>query len=375
MDFMMNFENNQYNGEKQIRETLKQKQKFTEDVESETFKKKCEQRLFTQKVMPWSEVKKRSAMNPKWPWHHPAALDKLKEKLVYEDQWREDGNYIEKPPFPKPQTSVMIQLLNRNDDTGEAVLRLTPVYGDILLYEYGKEVSKGSMKVEEPKNFRTRELVVSFLCLDSKGQHEVGNPVVWENAINVKSRIFSQNNQKMVELVSAPEAPIRYTTDGSSPKTHGGSYNGPFPLPENTSLLLAVAEKNGIVSEIHKLDISGEEKAFEIDPEKPLTWMREHNPATTRESYELMRLIKKYHAKVYGVRATVSGANYVEMAFDPNFRVSGDNLEGSVEHLRSLLEEGQVSIRVEKTVFEKGQFFMDWIAEIKSEVKPDEVVQ
>ena len=60
----MQFKDNNYNGEKQIRDTLKAKQKFTEDITSETFRKKCEQRLLTQKVMPWSEVKKRAAMIP-----------------------------------------------------------------------------------------------------------------------------------------------------------------------------------------------------------------------------------------------------------------------------------------------------------------------
>src|SRR5215510_8027698 len=51
-DFLMQFTDNHYNGEKQIRDTLRAKQKFTEDIASEIFQKKCEQRLFTQKVMP-----------------------------------------------------------------------------------------------------------------------------------------------------------------------------------------------------------------------------------------------------------------------------------------------------------------------------------
>ncbi len=65
-DFLNAFTNNEYRGEKQIRDALKNKQKFTEDVTGDTFKKKCEQRLFTQQVMPWSEVKKRSAINTAW---------------------------------------------------------------------------------------------------------------------------------------------------------------------------------------------------------------------------------------------------------------------------------------------------------------------
>jgi Protein of unknown function (DUF499) len=101
-DFLMNFTDNCYNGEKQIRETLKEKQKFTDDISSDTFRNKCEQRLFTQKVMPWTEIKRRAAMNIRWQWHRMDALDRLKEDLVRKDQWREDGGYIEKPPFPQP---------------------------------------------------------------------------------------------------------------------------------------------------------------------------------------------------------------------------------------------------------------------------------
>jgi len=64
VDFIMAYKDNKYNGEEQVRETLKSKQKFTEDVSSDIFRQKCEARLFTQKVMPWSEVKKRAAVYP-----------------------------------------------------------------------------------------------------------------------------------------------------------------------------------------------------------------------------------------------------------------------------------------------------------------------
>ncbi len=376
MDFLMNFTDNRYNGEKQIRETLKQKQKFTEDVEGDSFRKKCEQRLFTQKVMPWSEIKKRAAMNTKWPWHHPDALDRLKDKLVHEDQWREDGAYVEKPPFPKPQTDVLVQLLSRDESDGTSMLRLTPVHGDKLFFEYGEGVTPGSMKIEDPKAFKVKELKVSFLCVDSNGLHENGSPVVWKNAITLKSRIFNQNNRKMVELVSAPEAPVRYTTDGSSPKTHGGVYDGPFELPEGASVVLAVAEKDGIVSEIHQLDIPEDsDDGATIDPERPLVWRKEHYPVTTRESYAIMGLMKKHKAEAFGVRAAVSGKHYVEMAFDPEFGVMGDKLESAVEHMRGLLSEGQVNIRMAKLKFEQGLHFMDWIAEIKGTVDPAEIQQ
>ena len=45
--------------------------KYTEEVSGETFRKKVEARLFTQKVMLWSEIKRRAAANPAWQWRHP----------------------------------------------------------------------------------------------------------------------------------------------------------------------------------------------------------------------------------------------------------------------------------------------------------------
>ena len=126
-DFLMNITDNNYNGEKQIREALKAKQKFTEDVTSETFRKKCEQRLFTQPTMLWSEVKKRAATNPMWQWHRTDALDV--QDLVRKEQWREAGGYVEKGPFPEPKTGVQVQEWSRDDETGKVTLKLTPFSG------------------------------------------------------------------------------------------------------------------------------------------------------------------------------------------------------------------------------------------------------
>jgi Protein of unknown function (DUF499) len=154
-DFLMHFSDNHYNGEKQIREALKSKQKFTEDISGDTFRKKCEQRLFTQKSMPWTEVKNRAAKNPQWQWHRMDALDALKTDLISKDQWREDGGYVEKPPFPKPDTEVRYQEIYRDDDTGEVTLKLTAVHGDRILYEVGATATASSQLVADPKNFKT----------------------------------------------------------------------------------------------------------------------------------------------------------------------------------------------------------------------------
>ena len=136
-DFLMKFEGNKYSGEQQVQDLLTGKMKFTDDVAGETFRKKCEQRLFTQQSMPWNEIKRRAATFPKWQWHRPDALDRLKEQCLHQDLWREEGGFVDKGPFPQPKTGILIKEQSRNDENGEAVLRITPVHGDTVYWEIG----------------------------------------------------------------------------------------------------------------------------------------------------------------------------------------------------------------------------------------------
>ena len=379
-DFLMTFTDNNYNGEKQIRETLKSKQKFTEDISSDSFRKKCEQRLFTQKVMLWSEVKKRAATNTVWQWHRTDALDLLKDDLIHKDQWREDGGYTEKPPFPKPQTEVRWQERQRNDDTGECTLTLSAVHGDTLYCEVGAPATTGSQIVSDPKNFRTSELEVSFLCVDSKGEHETGTLVTWRNRITVKSRTFGSGKDKVVELKAAPNVPISYTTDGSDPKISGGTYNEPFVVPPGTLCMLAVAGKLGVVSETHRLDIQwgeggGDSDGSKVDPELPATWKRENRPSTTKDSYEFLARLKKHQASVLGPRVTINGQSWVELSVDAKLAMNGEKMESAINSLRGLLADGEVEIEAESLSFPTGQNLLDWVAEVKTEIKREEVKQ
>lgn len=375
-DFLMNFTDNNYNGEKQIRETLKAKQKFTEDVTGETFRKKCEQRLFTQPTMLWSEVKKRAATNPTWQWHRTDALDLLKDDLVHREQWREAGGYVEKGPFPEPKTGVQIQEWSRDDETGKATLKLTALFGDTIHYEVGAAATPDSMKVPDPRMFQTSELTLSFVSVDSKGKHETGDPVAWRNRITIKSRTFQSGNEKMVELRAAPPVPIRYTTDGSDPKNSGGLYAEPFTVPPATVCVLAVAEKDGIQSEIHRRDITWDKgPEVKLDAGKPVVWQREHRPQTTKESYEFLEMLKKYQGVIPCQRIAIVGKNWLELTFDEKLLLDCDKLEGVISNLRGLLSEGQVAIETTAIHFPTGQALLDWVRDARTEIKPEEVKQ
>ena len=80
VDFSMEFRENRYDGEQQVVAALEGKQKYTEDVAGETFRKKVEARLFTQPSILWSEVLRRVATEPGWQWHRSDALERLKQE-------------------------------------------------------------------------------------------------------------------------------------------------------------------------------------------------------------------------------------------------------------------------------------------------------
>jgi len=375
-DFLMNFTDNNYNGEKQVREALKAKQKFTEDVTGETFRKKCEQRLFTQPTMLWSEVRKRAATTTTWQWHRADALDLLKDELVHKDQWREDGGYVEKGPFPEPKTDVHVQELSRDDDTGVVTLKLTPVHGDTIHYEMGAPATPQSLKVTDPRIFPASEMEYSFLCADSKGKNETGDPVPWRNRITIKSGTYQNGADKMVELRAAPAAPLRYTTDGSDPKTSGGLYAEPFAAPKGAVCVLAVAEKGGVQSDVHRRDLTWDKKEeLKLDLSKPVVWRREHRPKTTKESYELLAMVRKHQASLPGPQIKIVGTNWLELSFDSKLVLDGEKVEAVVNHLRGLLSEGQVAVETEAIHFPTGQSLIDWVKEAKTEIKPEEVKQ
>lgn len=388
-DFFMEFTGNDYNGEKQIRDVLLQRQKFTTDVTDETFRKKCEDRLFTQKEMRWSDVKDRAATNPAWQWHLPRALDDLKDDMLKKGIWREHGGYIEKPPFPKEKTKVLIQELRRDDSTGEVTLKLIPQYGDRVHYEIGGPATTASSLVENLNEFKTRELKLSFLCVDSTGEHETGDPVEWQNKITLKYRVFDRGDDKVVELLSAPATTIKYTTDGSNPKEYGGICDGEIIVPKDSAFVLAVAEAQDIYSETIQIKIDrAKGSSITIDKNKPLKLYKRCKTSDTAETYQELGLLKKHGAELSDVIVTLYKVDdgggekgWIELTVDSFLKVEIERLENSIDAVRNnFMAEGKVNISLEYGTarFATGQNFLDWVAAKKKSLqdfKEQEIVQ
>ena len=425
VDFLMEFKENRYNGEEQVTAALADRQKYTTDVASETFRKKMEARLFTQASMQWTEIRRRAATAPGWQWHRPDALDRMKADCLHKDVWREEGSWVNKGPFPKPAATVRIRELHRDDDTGVVRLRLSPVHGDTLYAEVGADATPASMKLDG-RDFETADLKVSFLAVDSAGVHETGKPVEWRNRITLKSREYVDarpgapeagarpdtleagvrpgtleagvrpdtpeagarpgmaevgSGRRMVEIRAAPpSAPIRYTTDGSDPAVAGGAYGEPFPVPEGARLVLAVAARDGIVSETHRREIAERPVEKPIDRSRPVVWTPSRGGwrfETTRTAYGFLGRLKQHEGAASGLRISVqaegSGGTWSELNFSEDLALDGAGIERAVEALRAIVADGEVSVEATRIRYPTGQHFLDHVAAIRTDYRRDDV--
>jgi hypothetical protein len=120
-------------------------------------------------------------------------------------------------------------------------------------------------------------LTISFLAVDSKGEHQTGEPVTWSNTIQVKYRFYHEGGQLRCELQAVPQGEVRYSTDGSNPTQHGQVYTQPFVVPPSARFVLAQATAHGIVSETLTADVpqakaDGTGGGPIVDPSRAATW-------------------------------------------------------------------------------------------------------
>jgi len=373
-DFKMEFKNNRFDAEEQIRNVLIDVMKFDKNTSNDTFRRKFEVRIFTTRQARWMDLKERVATNTAWSWHHPKALEDLKSECLKKGIWIEEGGYLDKEP-PAPETSVNVRESFRDEKTGEVTLKITPQNGDKVYYEINGDATTGSSEVPDFNAFKTSELALTFLCVDSTGKHTTGALTRWENNVQLQYNSFDKNGKNYIELkASSPKVTIKYTTDGSNPKNSGGVYDDVFEVPNGTKFVQAIAvhEKLGIYSEPISIPIT--ETKFEINKEFPLTLTHSLRASVTAEVYKQLETLNKHKAKVAGVSLQVfeksSGMqqSWLELSFDNYVFHETESFVKQLDELRNVFfkdKNVEISMNIEKCNFEKGQHFEDWIAENK----------
>jgi hypothetical protein len=371
---------NEYKGEEQALNALKECYKYTTDIAADgNFRSRVESKLWPEsaKEVAWSTIRQRAATDPSWVWHHPDALDNLKNELVKRDIWREMMGYITRGPFEKPATSVQVQTLSRDDESGQTTLRIRPQKGDTVYME-----TKGSATVSSKKltdyDIKTKALKLSFLCVDSKGEHATGNAVSWTNSIFIKHRFYQEGAKRKCELKALPDGKIRFTTDGSGAETSGVPYDKPFEIPADCRVILVIAEGDGVKSQPvnipapkGKVDI-----VSTIDRSRAAIWKRSFKKDSTGETYQFLEAAKKHGAELGGVTVIIAKeTRWIQLTTPDEVFHAIQHFEHSADLLKEFIPDGVLSVDIGSLKFDSGQQLLDMVADLKTELKEGEVRQ
>jgi hypothetical protein len=377
-DFKMEFEENNYDYENQIRTLLAEVMKFITKIDPTEIKDVFEDRLFTQRQMRWNDLKERAAMTPGWQWHNPRALEDLKQDCLTKGKWLEKGGYIDKEP-PPPETSVTLREVFRNNATGEVTLKITPENGDTVYYEINGIPTEASLKVENLKDFKTKELKLFFICVDSRRKNKTGQVCEWKNKVEVKYNTYDNQSRKRLELrADNPKVVIKYTTDGSNPLENGGIYNGEFDIPLGTKFVQAVAvnEETEIISDLLSIEIKEDER-ITINHEKELVLDQSLKSSSTKETFELIEELRNYKLKMSGVGVEINekaekyDTGFISLEFG-NFKITNTQiLEEEINGLiKNFFEEKnfEIALEISQIIFENGAEFEKWISDRKENI-------
>ncbi len=385
------FAANKYVGEETILDSLRDEQKFRADAKQESFRQEFEEVIFAQQTMPWKDILSTMGRRPDWYWTPPGAIETLKQQCLLKGIWRdEDNGYVRKGPFPKEKATVKISLISRDDKTGKAVLNVEARHGDRVHYQAGSAGVTSASPMVEGGRLETSEMAISFLAIDSTGQHESGAPSAWKNTIQLRYKISSRDGANVLELESAPPAGMRFTFDGSDPK-YGQAYSGPVAIPADAALIQAIAERDDIWS--NKTEVKPPppgkkviiDKDDDIDPTKPATWNRRLKRNDRRSSFEAIALLKKYNAHILGFNwqfnTDEDHDRWLEVSAGGRMKFGPEELEALVSGTDAQLPASDdtqrldASLKLGRLEFTTGEQLLQLAKALGEEVRKEEVVQ
>jgi hypothetical protein len=379
------------NGEATIRHTLETAQKFTTQIDNDSFRSRAEARLFGSaetKVVLWSDFKRNAAVNTNWPLHKPSALDELKADCLRRGIWREEGNYIRRGPFPPPMPEVDIRVLSTQEDgDGFTFLKIEPLHAPLLVYESGDaEPTPASSPVPTPTRFEAKGLRYRFLAFDPTDLTRISEVKDWTARLRLKQQLHNRGDYYELELQALPRANgivIRYTTDGSSPTSAGhATYDGPVRIPQGCRVVcaMAVASAHDLSSEVIRIQIpqaGGTDPG--IDRQKPARWTQQTRLDDAGAVWDFIkRLEKAADVRGYNLSLTVESADgqqtldysgSLENGYDAH--VLGD----LADKLQELVGVGSLRMTVGSLGFPTGQALLDWLMLSGQQFNQAKVVQ
>lgn len=386
----MTFGANQFRAEEQIEKALADvgasKLYLKVEENAEMLLSRAEEMLWPRggdRRIPWRDVVSRALTNERWPWLPPKGLETLRRIAEGQERWRysEDG-YIEKGPFPKPRTRVLVSQRDYKEETGKATIEVIArdagPHGRVH-YADQPGVSAASPCVPDTI-FETDEAALWFLAIDPDGQHETGDVYPWLNKLTLthQPRILP-GGKRQVSLTVKPRGTIRWNTNGTNPK-EGTVYSAPIELIGTGEVTIyAYAEDKGASAQRNFLIPRVNETGPSIDTSKAAKLRKKVDFRGTTDAFRAISAAKSMQVILGGgVSLTVGeGATAITTRFGSDAAVKAENVESFIALAREALANpiADVVLRVEEFHFVSGRDLETFASRLGLDIEAGDVEQ
>ena len=195
-DFRMEFDGNNYSGEKQIIDTLVKRGKFIAsdqfDAKFETIRLDAEEMLFDADAVQESSLRRNAAIRPGWylaaaGWSRTTCPHRRPTRVLAHEG---------RPRLPKKWERVT-RVTARQDDfasnpmtTGRFQINVTPEDADTIYVSESGPPDPATAAKLDGRAYETAAPAVWFLAVDSKGGAKTGDPCEWRAPIRVKPDVI-----------------------------------------------------------------------------------------------------------------------------------------------------------------------------------------
>ncbi len=387
----MTFASNQFRAEDQIEKALSDvgASKLYRDVKgnAEMLLGRAEEMLWPaggERRVLWRDVTSRALTNERWPWLPQKGLEALRKLAEGSGRWKssEEG-YIEKGPFPKPRTRVLVAERDYKEETGTAVLEIfAKDAGPHGRVHYATEPGVTADSPTVPDTiYETTETVLWFLAVDPDGAHETGDPLRWENKLTLThERITLPGGKRRVELTVKPRGVIRWNTTGANPK-EGAIYSGPIDLPGDSEITIYAYAEDQWRRRLHRsFNIPPADQAGpSIDKSRPARLRRKLDFRGSTDAFvALVEFDALQVTLASGVSLSVGeGSAAITTRFGSDAAIHAADLRRFIEAGREALQNptADVVLRVEDLRFQSGHDLETFLEKHKLDAASGEIEQ
>lgn len=382
---------NPFDGEEQIEKTLTaHPKKLFLDVEAEfdALRDFAETNLWNDGSVSidWATAVAREKQRPKMPWMPPKGLDTLKSIAVQRGVWEDLGNgHVSHTPAKK-KTAVQVVADTSPDDDGVVVLRVNALNaGPSARIHYAEDGAVStSSQVLKDETLKSSAYRIQFLAVDPNGQFDTGDVTTWTNKLTIRAHF--DPSARLVELLAAPSATLKYTLDGSEPR-NGLDYTGPIELDDSASVVLAFAEGGGLETK-EKFEYAaahqggtggnagGGSLQVVIDRSKPARLNRVVSLGSRQDAYQVITFLKERQATVEKVAGVIGNSPAVVQFFLGDTPADGAYLEAVLTQMGACLPpDASVSLKIHRFIFQSGQDLLDLAGKVGFELNDHEFSQ